>query len=182
MEFPASVRGFFEGQGQVPRGHENSRASPIVPTARSPLASATMCLSIWKKTNGSSSRRGPRATRISLRSLRESTASRSCSRPAARASGSSKLRWSSIPTTAKRSASSGIALSNQLNAVQGLGGAVAADLLSDRTPLIVKDIGDHSVGQQPFQENRQGRSVRAGLRSASRRSQSAGSSTSRSTS
>jgi hypothetical protein len=35
---------------------------------------------------------------------------------------------------------SGIALSNQVGQVQGLGGAMEADLLSDRTPLIVKDM------------------------------------------
>jgi hypothetical protein len=35
---------------------------------------------------------------------------------------------------------SGIALSNQVDRVQGLGGAVEADLLSDRTPMIVKDV------------------------------------------
>ena len=35
---------------------------------------------------------------------------------------------------------SGIALSNQVGQVEGLGGAMAADLLSDRTPLIVKNM------------------------------------------
>ena len=35
---------------------------------------------------------------------------------------------------------SAIALSNQLSQVQGLGGAVAADLLSDRTPLIANNV------------------------------------------
>jgi VWFA-related protein len=35
---------------------------------------------------------------------------------------------------------SGIALSNQLSQVEGLGGAVAADLLSDRTPLIANNV------------------------------------------
>ncbi|MGA8765878.1 MAG: hypothetical protein WB559_02570, partial [Candidatus Acidiferrales bacterium] len=34
----------------------------------------------------------------------------------------------------------GIALSNQINQVEGMGGALEADLLSDRTPLIVKNL------------------------------------------
>ena len=35
---------------------------------------------------------------------------------------------------------SGIALSNQMTQVQGLGGTIAADLLSDRTPLIANNV------------------------------------------
>ncbi len=35
---------------------------------------------------------------------------------------------------------SGIALSNQINQVEGMGGALEADLLSDRTPMIVKNM------------------------------------------
>jgi VWFA-related protein len=44
------------------------------------------------------------------------------------------------PYDGKTFSVSSVALSNQLNAVQGLGGAVAADLLSDRTPLIANNI------------------------------------------
>jgi VWFA-related protein len=44
------------------------------------------------------------------------------------------------PYDGKTFSVSSVALSNQLNAVQGLGGAVAADLLSDRTPLIANHI------------------------------------------
>jgi VWFA-related protein len=44
------------------------------------------------------------------------------------------------PYDGKTFSVSGIALSNQINQVQGMGGAVEADLMSDRTPLIVKDM------------------------------------------
>jgi VWFA-related protein len=44
------------------------------------------------------------------------------------------------PYDGKSFSVSGIALSNQLTQVQGLGGAVAADLLSDRTPLIANNV------------------------------------------
>jgi VWFA-related protein len=44
------------------------------------------------------------------------------------------------PYDGKTFSVSAVALSNQLNTVQGLGGAVAADLLSDRTPLIANNI------------------------------------------
>jgi hypothetical protein len=44
------------------------------------------------------------------------------------------------PYDGKTFSVSGIALSNEVGQVQGLGGAMAADLLSDRTPLIVKDM------------------------------------------
>jgi len=44
------------------------------------------------------------------------------------------------PYDGKSFSLSALALSNQFNSVQGLGGTVAADLLSDRTPLIAKDV------------------------------------------
>lgn len=44
------------------------------------------------------------------------------------------------PYDGKTFSVSGIALSNQVAQVEGLGGAVEADLLSDRTPMIVKDL------------------------------------------
>jgi len=44
------------------------------------------------------------------------------------------------PYDGKTFSVSGIALSNQVGQVEGLGGAMAVDLLSDRTPLIVKDM------------------------------------------
>jgi VWFA-related protein len=47
---------------------------------------------------------------------------------------------------------SGIALSNQVAQVQGLGGAVEADLLSDRTPLIVKDVEIVPSGSNHFKK------------------------------
>jgi hypothetical protein len=44
------------------------------------------------------------------------------------------------PYDGKTFSVSSIALSNQFTSVQGLGGAVAADLLSDRTPLIANNV------------------------------------------
>jgi VWFA-related protein len=44
------------------------------------------------------------------------------------------------PYDGKTFSVSGIALSNQVGQVEGLGGALEADLLSDRTPLIVKNM------------------------------------------
>ena len=97
----------------------------------------------------SSSRRC--ATKISSRSRRENTGSRSCCPLAAKDFGKYEEPLAIDPYNGKFSLSA-IALSNQIQPEAGMGGDIEADLLADRTPMIVNGMQVVPSGSNRFKK------------------------------